>query len=82
MYPKRDTIPFIIHTLGYSKDDLLKIKRSLKKKFGIDVGLHRQKKDKFRLYVFSESADKFRKLIEPYVIPTLRYKLGEHMPKE
>ena len=73
---------FIIHTLGYSKQDLLKIKELFKKKFGIDIELHRQKVSKFRLYVFSRSAEKFRELVEPYIIPTLRYKLGEHMPKK
>ena len=73
---------FIIHALGYSKADLLQVKQSFKEKFDIDVGLHRQKGNKFRLYIFSESASKFRKLVELYIIPTLRYKLGEHMPKE
>ena len=73
---------FIIHTLGYGKEDLLKVKKSFKEKFDIGVELHRQKGNKFRLYVFSESAGKLKRIIEPYIIPTLRYKLGEHVPKK
>ena len=33
-------------------------------------------------YIFHDSAGRFRKLIEPYVIPSLKYKLGNVLPKE
>ena len=67
---------YIIHALGYSKRDLVLVQRTLKEKFGIAVGIHRQY-DKYRLYIMSESADIFRSLVEPYVLPPMRYKLGE-----
>ena len=73
---------FIIHTLGYSKKDLLLIKEVFRSKFGIDLELHRQKRNSFRLYVLSKSADDFKALVNPYIIPVFRYKLGEHMPKK
>lgn len=71
---------YIIHTLGYDKNDLERIKDVLHKKFGIEIGIHKQY-DKWRIYVNSLSAVKFRKFIEPYMISSLKYKLGNTMPK-
>lgn len=72
---------YIIHALGYSKKDLELISRVLQKKFDIEVQMHKQY-NRYRLYVASNSAARFRQLIEPYVIPSLKYKLGNAMPKE
>ncbi|MCF7833677.1 MAG: hypothetical protein K9L98_00720 [Candidatus Pacebacteria bacterium] len=65
----------LIHTHGYSKDDLELIKKVLKDKFGLKVGLQKQY-DKWRLYIFSESVNDFKKIISPYILPSMRYKLG------
>ncbi len=67
---------YIIHALGYSKKDLELIKNVLQKKFDITVGLHKQY-NHWRIYIYSDSAMRFRELIEPHVIPSLKYKLGE-----
>ncbi len=72
---------YIVHALGYSKKDLELVRDVLQKKFGIMAGVHRQY-DRWRIYIYSDSAEKFRKLIEPYVIPSLKYKLGNIMPKK
>ena len=72
---------YIIHTLGYSKKDLELVQEVFQKKFGITVGIHKQY-DRWRLYIYSDSAPKFRALIEPYVLPSLEYKLGNTLPKE
>jgi hypothetical protein len=72
---------YIIHTDGYAKKDLLTIQKVLREKFGIDVTLHRQYTN-WRIYIKTESAQRFRKLIEPYIIPSMRYKLGNKKPKE
>ncbi len=66
---------YIIHSLGYSKNELVLVAKTLNKKFGINAGIHRQY-DKWRIYIYSDSAEKFRKLVEPYMIPSMRYKLG------
>ena len=66
---------FIIHTLGYSKNDLELVKKVLDKKFGLKVGLHKQY-DKWRLYIYSESSDNFKKIISRYILPSMKYKLG------
>ncbi len=66
---------YIIHTLGYAKRELALIQEAFKKKFDIDVGIHKQY-DRYRLYVYSKSAQRFRKLIEPYMVSSMKYKLG------
>ena len=65
----------VIHTHGYSKDDLLLITKVLEKKFGLKIGLQKQY-DKWRLYIYSESVDNFKKIILPYILPSMQYKLG------
>lgn len=65
----------LIHTHGYSKDDLLLITKVLEKKFGLKIGLQKQY-DKWRLYVYSESVDNFKKIILRYILPSMQYKLG------
>lgn len=65
----------VIHTHGYSKNDLLLITKVLQEKFGLRIGLQKQY-DKWRLYIFSESVDNFKKIIFPYILPSMQYKLG------
>jgi hypothetical protein len=77
---------FIIHTHGYTKRDLQRVRQAFLK-FGVEVSLHRQnytQKTYWRIYVLSQSAETFKKLIEPTVlrIPAMRYKLGNKMPKK
>ena len=71
---------YIIHTLGYTKHDLELVKKTMKGVYGIEVGLHKQY-DKYRLYVYSASAQTFKELMQPYIVPSLAYKLGNTMPK-
>ena len=66
---------YIIHTLGYAKRELALIQKVLKQKFDIDVGIHKQY-DRYRLYVYSGSSKQFKELIEPHMIPSMKYKLG------
>ena len=66
---------YIIHALGYRKSELNLVRKVFQKKFGIRVGIHKQY-ERWRIYVYSDSSERFRKLIEPHVIPSLKYKLG------
>ena len=68
---------FLIHTYGYSKNDLELIKKVLEKKFNIKVGLQKQYEE-WRLYIYSESAENFKNLISPYILPSMQYKLGNN----
>ena len=69
---------FIIHTVGFARNELERVKEALKKHFGVEVNLHKQKEKYWRLYVSANSAEKFAKLVRPYVslVPSMLYKLG------
>lgn len=75
---------FIFHTFGYARAELERLALALKKRFSIMAGLHKQKKKYWRVYVYSDSADHFRQIIEPYMrgIQSMSYKLGNIMPKK
>jgi len=66
-----------IHTLGYTKEDLEFAREKLDILFGIQVTLHKQRNDSWRLYIGAHSASSFTHLVEPYVqqIPSMRKKL-------
>jgi len=77
---------FIIHSYGYTKNEL-KIVQKVLLKIGIKASLHKQEKEKgicWRIYILSESAEKFTELVEPIIsqIPSMKYKLGNNLPKE
>lgn len=74
---------FVIHTLGYSHKDLVGVQRTLEQKFHLNVMIHKQRNNTWRLYIVSESAKKFAHLIYPVVsqVPTMLYKLENNMPK-
>ena len=67
---------YIIHTLGFSKQDLQNVQSALVNEFGVETTLHKQRNTQWRIYIPSRSASRFKKIVEPYVIPSLRYKLG------
>ncbi len=60
---------YVIHSLGYSKEDLLRVQNILQKKFGLKVALHQQKGRYWRLYIPSGSARRFEQLTGKYVKP-------------
>lgn len=60
------------HNFSYS--DHLKLQQILKAKFGISANIQRAQ-DKFWLWIRSESSPHLVRLIEPYVIPSMLYKL-------
>ena len=75
---------YIIHTLGFTKKELVRLQDVLLKKFKIRTTLHRQKTIYWRLYIPSKSALAFRKIVEPYIknISSMKHKLSNIMPKE
>ncbi len=66
---------YIIDTIGYSKKELIAVKKIFQDKFGILIGMHKRY-GKFCIYIYSDYAKKFKNLIEPYIISSMKYKLG------
>ncbi len=74
---------FILHTLGFKKRDVKKLQEALKEKFGLETRIHRQKKykkTKWRLYIPGREREKFLKIIKPYLIPQMLYKIKRKGP--
>lgn len=68
---------YIIHSLGFTQEELLRVQKIFQEKFSIEVSLHLQKQKYYRLYVQSKSASRFREIIEPYVLKfqSMKHKL-------
>ncbi len=72
----------IIHSVAFCERDLNLLQEALYEKFGIETTLHKQKQRYWRIYVPSRSIKRFRNVVEPYIIPEMKYKLGNIMPKK
>lgn len=77
---------FIIHSHSFTIGELKRIQDVLQSKYGIKSSLNRQKytgKLYWRIYILSESSVRFLELIKPVVdkLPSMKYKLGNKMPK-
>lgn len=52
----------------------------LKSKYNINASIHKTGvKDQFNIYIFVDSMPTLVKLIKPYIIPSMKYKLGEYL---
>jgi hypothetical protein len=61
----------IISVRGYSESDRKFLKRYLEGRFSIKVNLHKNG----QLYFPIQTVEKFCRLIKPYVVPSMKYKL-------
>lgn len=64
-----------INTQSFSLKENKRLIRVLEAKLGISATINRDK-DKHRLRIRDESMEKFRNLISPYLLPSMRYKLS------
>lgn len=65
----------IINTQGFEKKEVQLLSKCLDEKFQIKSILRKQKNDTWQLYLLSESIEKFYKIIKPYILPSMEYKL-------
>lgn len=74
---------FRISTYAFGLKGNLLLQQCLSKNFGLKVNLVRDSKG-FQLYIPTSngSAFKFKSLIEPYIIPLMRYKIERRSPVE
>lgn len=70
---------YLFHTDGFKREDVLKLQEALWRNYQIKTAIHKQRrkgKIYYRLYILSESAEKFKKLIEPFIHSSMKYKLS------
>lgn len=75
---------YVLHTLGFSRKDLVRVASVLESKFKITATLHRQKQRYYRLYIPSNSAQQFRNIVEPLAtqFQSMAHKIGNIKPKK
>lgn len=66
--------PFL-NTQCFERSEVTHLQRSLAERFSIhDTSLHRDKNG-WRLYIKTASADRFRSIVRPFMLPALKYKI-------
>lgn len=65
---------YYLSTQGYNYDDQIILKNALKTRFNLNVTIHKST-IYYRLYIPLDEAEKFVKLISPYIRETFRYKI-------
>lgn len=65
----------ILNTQGFSRKDIDLLRKALSKNFDIESDFRKQKEG-LQLLISSNSAEKFYKLVEPYLLPNFEYKFG------
>jgi Ni,Fe-hydrogenase III large subunit len=71
---RHHTGAYNLHTEGFTFEENQLLAKVLESKFLLKVNIHK-KLDKFLLYIPASSKERFRELIEPYIVPSMRYKL-------
>ena len=70
----------IINTQSFSVPELKKLTTVLYEKYGIEMKLRKQSRKSIEIYQLittSETVEKFVEVIRPYILPSMRYKLGK-----
>lgn len=84
-YKSKDHRVLILNTLCFSVEDLEQLQKGLKASHNIDSQF-RQHRDGIQLLITEPSATKFARIIEPFLLPEMRYKLSKigltQLPKE
>ncbi|MBI2674495.1 MAG: hypothetical protein HY505_02865 [Candidatus Yanofskybacteria bacterium] len=69
----------ILNTQSFSKSELQTLVGILEERFGVRMVLRKQSRKQVEIYQLittSESVERFVEIIKPYILPSMRYKLG------
>ena len=65
-----------ICTDSYVKEDVELLAEVLSLQFGLSCTLHQSKANQYRIYILKGSVENLRKIILPFLIPSMKYKVG------
>ena len=71
---------FYFHTEGVTRPDLLCLQQALGRVFHLQVNIHKDKRKdsiSYQLYIPSKEEEKFQSIIEPFLLPCMKYKFVE-----
>lgn len=66
----------ILCTDSYIKEDVELLAKVLSLQFGLSCRLHQRKANQFRIYIIKGSIENLRKIVLPFLIPSMKYKIG------
>jgi len=70
----------IFNTQSFSKTEVLRLSKIMEDKFGIAMALRKQSRkteELYQLITIKDGAEKLAELIKPYILPSMKYKLGK-----
>lgn len=70
----------IFNTQSFSKSEVLRLSKIMENKFGISAVLRKQSRkieELYQLVTVKDGAEKLAEIIKPYILPSMRYKLGK-----
>ena len=62
---------YLLCTMNFSQKDISIIQEFFKNKFEINTTIRKDKS----LYIKADSKEKFKLLVSPYIVPSMKYKL-------
>lgn len=72
---KSNNYAYGLSTQGFTYADQQKLVKALKHCFGLQVSINKSGKY-YKLYISTASSEHFRTLVQPYILPVFKYKLG------
>ncbi len=67
---------FLLHTDGFTKEDVALLASVLEAKFGLKCSLRRRHQGQFAIYISAHSRGRFISIVGPYIHPSMRYKIS------
>ncbi len=64
----------LFNTQGFVKNDVQRLVDTLRDQFALEA-TPRKQNEGMQIYVSGRSYDRFREIVDPYIIPTMRYKV-------
>lgn len=64
----------ILNTQSFDSESLNRLQQALRRRYNIETKLRKQKEG-YQIYILSSEVDKFKAIIDKYILPSFRYKL-------
>ena len=64
----------IFNTHCFERNDVSRLVNALRSKFGLEAS-ERKQRDGWQIYVSGTSYEKFREIVDPYIVASMRYKI-------
>jgi len=70
----RESKGVIFNTHGFVRSDVLRLMDVLRSSFALEAN-ERKQKDGLQIYISGKSYERFREIVDEYIIPSMRYKI-------